>query len=127
MRPNKLLLFSEFTYNETNILKNLRRGYSRRYSLWEQESEQNYKPCMEFSNDFLIRSLKDGQTLLLIEVCEFPVLNARLTQNSYLFCVQAVQCCWSCQLYTLYFCAEVQVLMWYGVNILIQSSRLHSC
>lgn len=48
MRPNKLLLFSEFTNNETNILKNLGRGYLRRCCLWQQEAEQNYKPPMEF-------------------------------------------------------------------------------
>lgn len=73
----------------------------------------------QFSNDFLIQSLPDGQILLLTEVCEFPVLNARLTQHSHLFRVQAVQSCWSCQRYTLYFCADitfliVQILKWYG-------------
>lgn len=113
MRPNKLLLFSEFTYNETNILKNLGRGYLRRCCLWQQEAEQNYKPPMEFLSiqQWLSVHILTGWT---DPVTDWSVwvssLNARLTQSCHLFCVQAVQCYWLCQSYALYFCAEAQVL-----------------
>lgn len=70
-----------------------------------RKKNRAWKSC-HFSNVFFIRSLQDGQMLLLIKVHEFPVLNTRLDRCFQLFCVQDVQ-----KHYTLYFCVDFTFLI----------------